>query len=364
MEQDKIIVLDQDDTAMEGSQSVRALNIDPRKSDIDIKEDPQSVFQFMRRYDQKKLIIDPDFQRNLVWSRVQKSQFIESILLNYPLPPIYVNQNHEGNFVIIDGLQRTTAMHQFIHDEFPLTGLEVLVDLNDKYFSDLDDLRSIIEDKKLNLYILKPTVPLPVIYDLFNRINTGGTVLNRQEIRNCLYIGTSTRLLKKLAELEIFKAVTDNGISATRMKDREAVLRFLAFAVQHYENYDGDMSGHLERAMKIINAFDEAKVQEVTQLFIRVMGMIFNAFGDTSFRIPTQHTRGSINLAVLESVGSVFLTMNDDFYERNKSQLRKNYKQLISDSEYIDAVKYSTNSKQRVNTRFNRAKEILQTNCR
>ena len=138
-----------------------------------------------------KLIIDPDFQRNLVWDQEQKSQFIESIILNFPLPPFYINQRNDGKYNIVDGLQRTTTMHAFVNDQFRLQDLEALTYLNGCNFSDLkklnSDYQTKIEDKKLTIYLIKPSVSIKVVYDIFKRINTNGTPLNRQEVRNCIF---------------------------------------------------------------------------------------------------------------------------------------------------------------------------------
>ena len=208
---------------------------DPTKEDIDIREDPQTVFELIRKFNQGKIIIDPDFQRNVVWKHEQKSQFIESIILNYPLPPWYVNQTVEGKYIVVDGLQRTSSLYDFVNDKFELKGLKALTHLNTYRFSDLaaleGDYQTRIEDKKLTLYIIKPSVSSKVIIDIFNRINTGGTQLNQQEVRNCIFSGKSTKLLKELSEKDYFKDAIDGGISSDRMKDREAVLRYLAFKI-------------------------------------------------------------------------------------------------------------------------------------
>ena len=89
-----------------------------------------------------------------------------------------------------------------------------------------ETLQSKFEDKKLTVFVLKPSTPMVVIYDLFNRINTGGTQLNRQEVRNCIFIGKSTQLLKELSGQDYFKLAINEGVKDTRMKDREVVLIF------------------------------------------------------------------------------------------------------------------------------------------
>ena len=227
---DDVIITDADTADEDHNESGGLYPYDPTEKDIDIREAPHTVFELMRKYDQKKLIINPDFQRNLVWKPEQKSKFIESIILNFPIPPFYVNETREGKYIVVDGLQRTSALHEFINDKFELKDLDALPKLNGYNFSELGTLagyyQTKIEDKKLNLYVIKPSVPNKVVYDIFSRINTGGTMLNRQEVRNCIFIGKAADLLKELSGEEYFRKAIDNGVSPTRMKDREVVLRY------------------------------------------------------------------------------------------------------------------------------------------
>ncbi len=170
---DDEVIETSEDTEDEGKSGLYPY--DPTQADIDIRETPHSIYELMRKYEDGRLIIDPEFQRNLVWKLEQKSKFIESIILNFPLPPFYVNETREGKYIIVDGLQRTTALYEFIHNKFHLSGLEALQHLNGKNFDDLKKMsgayQTKIEDKKITLYVLRPSVPLSVIYDLFNRIN-------------------------------------------------------------------------------------------------------------------------------------------------------------------------------------------------
>lgn len=361
-EDEKPIEFDSDTDDEEGIGVEGLYPYDPTTSDIDLKEDPQSVFQLMRKYDQGHLIIDPEFQRKLVWKPEQQSKFIESVILNFPLPPFYINQRKDGKFIIIDGLQRITTLHNYINNKFQLQGLKAIPRLNEKFFSDLDEqLKAKIEDKKLFLYILKPSVQQRVIYDLFNRINTGGTQLSRQEIRNCIYMGKSTRLLKELSEAEYFRKAIDNGIKDTRMKDREAILRVLAFSIFHYEtDYKGDMSDFLEKAMVEINKMKESQLNELKIQFQRLMQLTYDFFRCLNFRYSTGTTRGRINIAVMESVAYFFFKKTDDYLFKNKEKIKANYNKLIFDSAYEGAVRFSTGDKTRVVTRFKKVFEILE----
>lgn len=334
--------------------------------EIDIKDDKISTYELLRRINQGRIILNPEFQRNLVWKRYQKSQFIESIILNIPLPPLYFRLDLNGKYIIVDGLQRTSALHAFLdpqHEEnFALEGLKALPHLEGKHFSDLDDeLRSRIEDKNFMIYILKPSVPMLVVYDIFNRINTGGTKLERQEIRNCIFIGPATELLKELASTTEFKNAVDYGISPTRMKDREAVLRYLAFKIQDYKaEYNNSMDEFLEKAMRKINKMSNSEIDRLRQDFLRVMRYTYDFFGNENFRAPTDYSRGRINIAILESVSIFFSQKSDEFLNASRDAIIDNYyNKLLTDSIYLDAIRYGTGSSAKVNDRFTRASKIL-----
>ena len=358
-------VIETDDDTLEEDQGEEGLYpYDPTEADIDIREDSQTVFELMRKYDNGKLIIEPDFQRNLVWKRTQQSKFIESVILNFPIPPFYVNQTREGKYIVVDGLQRTSTLHEFVNNRFKLQGLEALKKLNGFSFSDLKNLsgdyQTKIEDKKLNLYVIKPSVSVKVVYDIFNRINTGGTNLQRQEVRNCIFLGKSTKLLRELAESDDFKIAINEGISPKRMKDREAVLRYLAFRIFNYkEDYQGDMSNFLERTMKKINIMQISEIQSLNDDFKRVMKLTYKFFGNKNFRLPTAQTRGIVNMAILESIACFFSIKDDLFLKEHKIQIIANFERLIKNIEYLESVKNATSSKAKVISRFSLVQEIL-----
>ncbi|BDI20263.1 hypothetical protein ANSO36C_60650 [Nostoc cf. commune SO-36] len=359
-----VIEKDEDTVEEDRSDNGGLYPYDPTTADIDIREDPQTVFELMRKYNNNKLIIDPDFQRNLVWTPQKKSKFIESVILNFPLPPLYVNQTVEGKYIIVDGLQRTSTLHEFVNDGFNLTGLEALTDLNGYNFSELKELpgdyQTRIEDKKLYIYIIRPSVPAKVVYDIFNRINTGGTNLERQEVRNCIFSGKSTRLLKELSEKDYFKRAIDYGISPRRMKDREVILRYLAFKIFDYETeYPGELSDFVEKAMKEINLMKDDKIELLKNDFLRVMNLSFEFFGRRNFRLPAAERRGRINIAIFESVSYFFSINSNNFLQNHKMNIQHNFDKLLQNPEYIDAIRYATSSKAKVITRFKLAQEVL-----
>lgn len=362
MEENKTEIIETDlDTILEDTNDGGLYPYDPAYSDIEIGETPFSIFEYLRQLEKGKIAIQPDFQRNQVWSKKQKSQFIESIILNFPLPPIYLNETKNSTYIVIDGLQRSTALREFYKGNYALSGIEALPKYNDYKFKDLPEtLQSKFEDKKLTVFVLKPSTPMVVIYDLFNRINTGGTQLNRQEVRNCIFIGKSTQLLKELSENDDYKKAIDFGVKSTRMKDREVALRYIAFRWFDYKNeYSGNMSDFVESAMKKINKMDEPEIQNIRTDFIRVMQWSYEIWKNANFRIPTTYTRGTINTAILESVCNYLSFKDDEFIETNINTIHDNYSELINDEDFLEAVTKSTGNKAKVLLRFKLAKQFL-----
>lgn len=156
-----------------------------------------SVFELKRKYDSntKRIILDSEFQREDVWRRDRKAELIESILMGLPLPIFYFNQDKYGRLVVIDGRQRLTALFRFMDNEFPLTKLKVLSDLNGKRFHELPPLlQGKIEDYQIQAHVILPPTPDRLKFDIFDRVNRGGMSLNKQEIRNALYQGKATKL--------------------------------------------------------------------------------------------------------------------------------------------------------------------------
>ena len=133
------------------------------------------------------------------------------------------------------------------------------------------------------------------------------------------------------------------------MKDREVILRYLSFRWFDYENlYSGDMSDFVENAMKKINKKSDEEIQIIKNDFRRVMKISYSIWQYKNFRIPTDVTRGTINIAIFETVCNYLSTKSDDFIAANKSKIKNNYTTLIRNSTYFEAVTKSTGNKAKV----------------
>ncbi len=333
---------------------------------IDIKDDKFSVFEYVRKVNDGKIVMNPDFQRNEVWTIQQKSQLVESTMLEIPIPAFYMKKDAQGRLIVVDGLQRTLALRDFLNDSFRLYGLNALNKVNGYTCSEmrkdekLSNLITRVEDRQLLFYVISKDTPMSIVYDIFNRINTGGTKLERQEIRNCIFIGHSTRLLKELSGEIAFKEAIDGGISAKRMKDREAALRCIAFTILDYKKtYARSMDEFLERAMRKINKLSLVEVEDIKKRFLSIMKQTLHVFGMANFRIPSDYTRGRINIAVMETIYYVFYKKAELGQTIDNNLMRQSFQTLLKDSEYLDAVRNSTGSPYKVTTRFELAIKIF-----
>lgn len=191
---------------------------DPSKIDIDMKT--MELSSIIERLEYNEINMNTDFQRKSgLWTDVQKSQLIESLLLRIPIPAFYFDGGIKDNWLIIDGLQRITALKKFVIDgDLRLSGLEFFHDLEGMKYTELPRtfIRR-IKETNIVAYIVKGGTPANVKYNIFKRINTGGLELKPQEIRHALYQGPATDLCKKFAKFSEFQMATTYSIKDDRM---------------------------------------------------------------------------------------------------------------------------------------------------
>lgn len=274
-------------------------------------------------------MLDPEFQREYVWTQKQKSELIESILMGIPIPIIYLFQAKDTTIQVVDGRQRITAIINFMNDEFRLTQLKIMKGSIGKKFSDLEPIQQRkIEDYQIDTYLIQPPTPERVKFDIFDRVNRGGTKLNKQEMRNALYQGQSTKLLKELSELDSFKQATNNSIKPKQMKDRYIILRFLGFYLyfsKQLDNieYKGNIDDFLAEIMQYINKSDSNLTIELRQLFDKTMKFAYKNFSGDVFRFSNENytIKRPVNMALFECLSFAFSLCVQNNTQINKKEL-------------------------------------------
>lgn len=332
---------------------------------IKIDKDQYSVFEMKRKYDREKICMDPSFQRNFVWSTKQKSELIESVIMGIPLPLIYFAESQKGNLIVVDGRQRLTTFFDFLNNKFKLNKLSILKELNGKNFKDLENefsnYASEIEDYQLVVQVIKYPTPDRVRFDIFDRVNRGGTPLNKQEMRNALYQGNATKLLKVITEDEGFLSATDNGISNKHMKDRYIVLRAIAFSLLYEKKlidekgnrieYKSDIEDLLGKTMEYLNRLSDDEVLLLSNNFSKIMKNIFQVLGKDAFRIGPQDLRKRpISMTLFEVLYYLFYLLNNKKVVTSKVQ--KEVSKLMNDLEFLKSLQHSVDSSYSVENRF------------
>ncbi|MBG1259315.1 DUF262 domain-containing protein [Nostoc commune] len=286
-------ILDEEDNDEEQYEKV-TFQYDPEKINIATRE--PTIEQLLRRIDEEALDLAPDFQRQAnIWTLEAKSKLIESILIRIPLPAFYIDatneETDEDKWVVVDGLQRLSALKQFVIDKsdnrLKLVGLEYLKDLNNKNYDELERRyqRRILETQ-VTVYLIEKGTPLEVKYNIFKRINTGGVPLSNQELRHALNPGQAIKLVAKLASFSEFKRVVNLSESKKkRMDDREFVLGFLAFYLISYKEYQEETrDSFLSKALSKINSLSNEEITKIEENFKKAMIAAFDIFNNNAFR--------------------------------------------------------------------------------
>jgi hypothetical protein len=356
---------------------------------VNIAQESASVFQLKRKRDKipPLLKLDPDFQRHTVWSPKQKSELIESILMGLPLPIIYVKEDDKGVYIIVDGRQRLTTLFQFMSHEFPLQNLNVLKNLNGAYFSETTKngtkfdtyltqaQQSKIEDCPLTLHVIKPPTQDRITFDLFDRVNRGGTRLNNQEMRNAIYQGTATKLLNTLVAFDSFKKATENSIKQYRMKDKYLVLRMIGFYLWRKKQllsvkekgfppveYHSDLEDFLGKTMLFLNdQTGSAFCEQFPVQFDKTMQTCGIILGPGCFRLPKKGdgSRRSISMALFETISYLMIELLD-LPQKNHESIKSKFTKLLSNEEFILNTTYTVDSNKSVKKRFELVEAIIE----
>jgi hypothetical protein len=310
-------------------------------------------------------IVVPDFQRNFVWTIHQSSRLIESFLMGLPVPQVFFYVDESNRNLVIDGLQRIMSLVYYLDgyfgDEslhgrktvFRLSGLNEKSPFSKKSFEDLPEpaqrrLRGSVL-RAINIRQMNPKGERTSIYHIFERLNTGGTPLTPQEIRNCVFRGELVTQLRHLNEDKNWRQILGKSTYDLHQKDVELILRVLGL-FSRFERYEKPMKEFLNQTMLAEQDASSAVAKRFVSSFPALCKAIVDQLGAKPF-----HLRGRLNASALDSVMCIILenlkTLPDD--------LKSRFEQLKSDEEFQTATYYGTSDVAVMRSRFARAAEIL-----
>ncbi len=341
-----------------------------------------SVSDLKRKYDRLKngitantLKLDESFQRNGgIWSKKDKSLLIESVILNIPIPSIYLSEDKEGTLIVIDGRQRLSTLFDYMDDKFRLSGLSIMSELNGKKFSqligDLSKYRSKIEDRSLHVAKIRYGTDETFIIETFERVNTKGARLNAQEIRNALHQGKSTELLNSISDLY---DDDDKIIDKSRMKDKYLILRYISMKL-YYEELQNNkkvefksITNYLASVMQYLNKSSDDVIKSIKNDFIYSYNRAVEIFGKLdAFRLGEKKP---INMIVFETtllIVSLLRKKSDAEIRKAVNNLKLydvNEKLVNLDDNYETPfeinIKYHRDSKENIEERLRWIKTIV-----
>lgn len=342
-----------------------------------IRVDPKtfSLRQVLDMIDDGDLELAPDFQRLKVWTQIQKSRLIESVLLRIPLPAFYFSSDNTGKLQVVDGLQRLSTIHDFVRGGrardafFPLVGLEYLQELlGDKTFTEVESplWTRRINHTQIVAHVIDPQTPYRVKFDIFRRINTGGSPLNAQEIRHCLSEQKSRGFLKHLTGMDSFQRATNWAVyNNVRMADREVVLRFCAFRAfpgqSRYNDYE-TIDEFLNSATQHLDEAPEAVLERIASEFDTSMRNAYELFGRHAFRKwPLGDDRlCPFNRALFDALSVRLADYELTSLEPRAATIVASLRSLMAMSpDFIDSISASTGDIRRVRIRFAAVDQLL-----
>lgn len=256
-----------------------------------------SLEQLKNFVDANDIITDPDYQRKYVYDDKRASCLIESILIGIPIPVIYLAEEEDGVYSVIDGQQRITTFVRFLKNEFPLTGLKRLKSLNGLYFRQLEkSLQRRLSLKPLSTVCIERDSQ-NLKYEIFSRLNLGAVKLRDQEVRNCIYRGKFNDMLKEIANTNTYLPILFHDEN-TRYSYEERILRFFALRPMELK---GTFKLMMNSFMETHINDDDEVLKKYKSQYNSLIELIKTVLGDDAF-FSASDQRKKFNGAVYDSI--------------------------------------------------------------
>lgn len=308
-------------------------------------------------------IFIPKFQRRYVWNDAQASRLIESLIIQCPIPVIYLNQEADEKLSVIDGNQRLTTIKKYLNNEFPLKGLTAYPELEGSRFYELDPrFQRHIQNRTLRcIVILKDTHP-QVKFDVFERLNTGATKLTPQELRHGLYFGDlmalATKAVKESGFLNALEIKNDK-----RMKAEELVLRFWALS-ENYGEYKKPLATFINSFADKNRKLSDARKNALTKSFTESLNRVRENLGELSFKVfdSQLNIESTFNSALYDALMVGFHSLSND--KQLKHTPPKEGQSILanaleSDEKFRRSIGVATSDENQVRYRISVIKEIF-----
>lgn len=323
------------------------------REDVKVEYRHHTITWYLDVISSGELILDSDFQRSGgVWSSVKKSRFIESLLMHLPITPIFLSQDHDFNYEVIDGLQRLTTIKSFIEDnEFELTDLEFYKDLEGYKFQDLPSvIRRFLQTSTIPVSVLLPGVKKDLKVSIFHRINTSGVTLTDHEIRASLHI--KSYFYKSLTKASFEYIEERLKKKDVRKKYQELLLKTISIHLFGLSNYNKctNMKDFLDKSMNVLCSLEKNYVDEIFLKYANSYSLLEASFKTVD---PFNNEKGRFTNSMYLSVMLRFL--NNDITHIDE----EGFKRVVKDEKFRSLVSNGSSKLQAIQTRDKMLSEVI-----
>ncbi len=319
-----------------------------------------TLSQLREMVDANDILTNPDYQRNYVYDDKRASLLVESILIGIPIPIIYLCEEDEGIFSVIDGQQRIMSFVRYLKNDFALGGLNTLSALNGKYFRDLEkSIQRRLRAKSLKAICLDRDSQ-ELKYEIFSRLNLGAVKLKDQEVRNCIYRGSFNTMLRRISDTDENVKALFHHADNKRMEFEERILRF--FAMRDFYHVSGTFKNTMNRFMMRHQNDLPEEISQMEEQYRSVMDVIKQVLGEEAFFFQSERA-SKFNGAVYDSIIIPFSLFPKRALLQNADKIRESiYDMKEHDAEYRENVYVGTNAGRRVRGRITKVIDII-TRC-
>lgn len=312
-------------------------------------------------------LVIPPFQRGFVWTQVQASKLIESFLVGLPVPAIFLyTERDTEKSLVVDGQQRLRSIFYFLAGHFGeesdgrktvfrLKGLSEDSPYAGKTYQELEEADEPaarrLRNSVLRAFVVRQLDPADdtSVFHIFERLNTGGTLLHNQEVRNAVCSGPFNAMLSELNGLDGWRSILGKPRLDSRMRDIELILRF--FALRHAaDRYEKPMKDFMSRYMRRHAHAPADQIVQYREEFTRTLDAVVEHLGDRPF-----HLYAGFNSSAFDSVFCAFAKMLDAI----PPDISERYKKLAESEEFEDLVRGGTTDAEQIRGRMALAEESL-----
>lgn len=351
---------------MKVSEETLLKDIETGRNTLQTDKLDMSFGEIMSMYEREEIIINPDFQRLYRWTDYQKTRFIESIIIGIPIPPIFVAEDNKGRWELVDGLQRLSTILSFFGN------LRTIPEKNNWILGDGDLIKTLegydssslpnkillnIKRSSCRVEIIKWNSQYDLRFELFNRLNTGGSPLTNQEIRNSLFREISSKFndfLKELASNTNFIALINVGEKqVNELYLEELVLRFMS--LYNHQSIKNSIAQHMTQFMKESAENSKFNYEQYKQIFNKTVS-ILSPLSYKIFRSKNNEFSTAIYDTTMQGISK-----NIHLYGNVKSTvIQYKIQEIKKDDVYQKLVRSGgNNSVMRVKKRLEFAKQIF-----